>query len=67
MRARDLYEQALEAYFARRFAEAASGFHAAAALRPDDRAARMMARRAENLEIFQPAADWDGVHLQTAK
>jgi adenylate cyclase len=67
LRARDLYEEALEAYFARRFEEAASGFRAAAALRPDDRAARMMARRAEDLEIFQPAADWDGVHLQTAK
>jgi adenylate cyclase len=67
LRARDLYEQALDAYFARQFDEAAHGFRAAAALRPDDRAARMMARRADDLEIFQPAADWDGVHLQTAK
>jgi adenylate cyclase len=67
LRARDLYEQALDAYFERRFAEAADGFRAAEALRPDDRAARMMARRAEDLEIFQPDADWDGVHLQTVK
>ncbi len=65
--ARDAYEQALAAYFARRFPEAAVGFRAAARLLPGDRAAALMQRRAELLTEYPPPPDWNGVHLQTVK
>ena len=66
-RARDAYEQALAAYLGGRFDAAADGFRAAAILRPDDRAAEVMARRAETLAREAPPADWDGVYTQLAK
>jgi len=67
LRARDLYEQALDAYFARRFDEAAAGFRAAAGACPDDRAALKMAERAEDLASYGVAEDWDGVYLARSK
>jgi hypothetical protein len=67
LRARDLYEAALEAYFARRFGAAAAGFRAAVAAQPGDRAAETMARRAEDLASYGVSADWDGIYLQTSK
>jgi adenylate cyclase len=66
-RAREAYESALAGYFARRFDEAAAGFHAAARLRPHDKAAEMMARRAEQLAIYQPPPTWDGVYVSSTK
>ena len=67
LHARSLYEEALEAYFERRFAEAAAGFRAAAALLPGNHAAEAMARRADTYQHLPPAVTWDGVHLQTSK
>jgi adenylate cyclase len=67
LRARDLYEQALAAYFARQFAEAATGFHAAADGWEGDRAADIMARRAEDLAARGAAPDWDGVYISHVK
>ncbi len=67
LRGRDLYEQALDLYFARRFAEAAAAFRAAAAAWPDDRAATKMAERAEDLASYGVADDWDGVYLARSK
>ena len=64
--ARDQYEQALEAYFARRFAGAAAGFRAAAAL-PNNRAAEMMYLRAEAFSAYPPPEDWDGVYVLRSK
>ena len=64
--ARDQYEQALEAYFARRFAEAAAGFRAAASL-PDNHAAEMMFLRAEAFGAYPPPEDWDGVYVLRSK
>lgn len=67
LRARDVYEAALVAYFDGRFAEAAAGFRAAAALRPDDLAAAQLAERAEELAHVPTPAGWDGVHALTSK
>jgi adenylate cyclase len=65
--ARELYEYALAAYFARRFDEAAAGFGAAARVRPNDNAAETMARRAEQFAIYQPPPEWDGVYVSSSK
>ena len=67
LQARDLYEQAVQAYFERRFAKAAIGFHAVLELVPGDRAAEMMLRRSEALWEEPPAPSWRGTHLQTTK
>jgi len=67
MQARNAYEYALAAYFARRFDEAAAGFHAAAKARPGDKAAQAMAWRAEQFAIYQPPPEWDGVYASTSK
>jgi adenylate cyclase len=67
LRARDLYEEALAAYFARRFGEAVVGFRAAAAARPGDKGAVVMAERARELAEHGVAPDWDGIYLVTSK
>jgi adenylate cyclase len=67
LEARDCYEVALAAYFARRFDEAAAAFREAAALRPDDKAAAVMARRADDLSGYPPPADWTGVFVSSNK
>jgi adenylate cyclase len=66
-RARDVYERALEAYVAGRFAEAAVGFREAARLWPEDPAAVEMAGRAESLAGEPAPAGWNGVYAQTSK
>lgn len=63
LRARDVYEEALDDYFGQRFAAATTGFRAAAAALPGNRAAELMASRAEALQHHPPPADWTGVHL----
>ena len=67
LHARDIYERGLVAHFAGRFAAAAATFRAAAEALPGDRAAEVMARRAEALERDSPPSAWDGVFLQTTK
>jgi adenylate cyclase len=64
LHARDLYEEALAAYFERRFTEAAAGFRAVVTALPGDRAAERMARRAEFYQHFPPPEGWAGVYLQ---
>jgi adenylate cyclase len=64
--AREIYERALEAYFAADFAAAAAGFDAAAARRPEDVAARTMAERAHALAA-DPPLDWTGIHIMHEK
>jgi adenylate cyclase len=67
LRARDVYETALQAYLAGRFGEAVAGFREAATLRPHDLAATELGRRAEAL-AREPLPDgWNGVYAQTAK
>jgi class 3 adenylate cyclase len=67
LRARDLYEQALEAYFARRFGEAVVGFRAAGEARPDDKAANVLAQRAGDLSTYAPPPDWSGIYVSSSK
>ena len=65
--ARDRYEAALASYFARRFDEAAEGFRAAAEAQPEDKAAAVMARRADDLASYPPQGDWAGVFVSSSK
>jgi adenylate cyclase len=65
--ARDRYEVALAAYFARRFDEAAVIFREALELRPGDKAAIYMAGRADDLAGYPPPPDWTGVFVSTSK
>ncbi|MEX0809159.1 MAG: adenylate/guanylate cyclase domain-containing protein [Dongiaceae bacterium] len=56
-----LYEQALAAYRARFWDEADVLFGRVLALRPDDKAARLMRDRIASFRQNPPPADWDGV------
>ena len=42
-------------------------FRVAARLRPGDRAAEELTRRAEALERQPPSVDWNGVYVQASK
>ena len=64
--ARDRYEAGLEAYRAGRFGLAHEAFEAAHALTTGDRAALLLAARAEELQRDPPIA-WDGVYHATTK
>ena len=66
LEARDVYERALDAYFAADFKGAGELFGRAAALRPDDRAAAMMRERTATL-AEDPPLSWDGVHVMLEK
>jgi adenylate cyclase len=67
LHARDLYEQALAAYFAGDFAAATAGFRAAAAAHPADKAAVVMEARAEHLTAHPPDSGWNGVYVASNK
>jgi adenylate cyclase len=67
LEARDHHEAGLAAYLARDFASAASSFAAAAALRPDDRASRLLADRSRDFALRPPPPNWDGVEVRTEK
>jgi adenylate cyclase len=64
--ARDVYEAALDRYFAGDFARAAEFFDRAAQLRPDDLAARTMRDRCPDLAA-DPPAEWNGIHVMHEK
>jgi adenylate cyclase len=61
------FADALAAYRERRFADAAAGFAAIAAARPEDAPARVLAGRAQELGATPPPDDWDGVYEQRSK
>ena len=65
--ARDLYERGLASYFARAFEAAAADFRAAADALPADKAAKVMASRADHFARAQPPQAWNGVFVQTIK
>lgn len=65
--ARDRYEAAFAAYLERRFDAAASGFDAAAALRPGDAAAAALAERARAFAREAPPEGWTGAHRRATK
>jgi adenylate cyclase len=64
--ARDVYESALEAYFAGDFGRAAELFARASELRTDDLAARTMRDRCETL-AEDPPLKWNGIHVMHEK
>jgi adenylate cyclase len=66
LEARDVYERALEAYFAGDFEPAAELFDRAAQLRPDDFAAKAMRARSHALAA-DPPIEWDGIHVMHEK
>jgi class 3 adenylate cyclase/CHASE2 domain-containing sensor protein len=63
----ELFHQALHAYRARKFPAARELFARAAALSPDDAAARLYIERCEAFHRAPPPADWDGVYAMTTK
>lgn len=65
--ASDRYERALEAYFEGDFTAAATGFRAAAVLRPWDKAALLMEYRAERFAQNPPPPPWDGIFRAVEK
>ena len=67
LRARDLHEQAMQSYFARDIARARELFAGAAAARPADKAAPLMAGRCDTFLQGRPGEDWDGVHIHERK
>jgi len=67
LRARDLYECGLNAYFHREFEQAAALFRRAGAAQPDDKAAIVLAARADELLLDPPPETWDGTYHATAK
>ncbi len=64
--ARDVYERALDAYFAADFERAGELFDEAARLRPGDLAAPMMRERAHEL-ADEPPPSWSGIHVMEEK
>ena len=64
--ARDVYEHALDAYFAAQFERAGALFDEAARLRPGDLAAPMMRERAHEL-ADDPPLSWSGIHVMDEK
>jgi len=64
--ARDIYERALDVYFAGEFERAGELFDEAAKLRPGDRGAAMMRERV-HLLADDPPLTWDGVHVMDEK
>ena len=56
------YGQALDAYFARRFADAEKAFERVLGLDANDGAAKTMLARCARLQAEPPAEDWDGTH-----
>lgn len=64
---RDLYEKALNVYFARSFAEAERLFEQLSQLRPEDKAAQLMQLRSGHMRTVDLPDDWDGVFAYTVK
>jgi adenylate cyclase len=61
------YEEGLQLYRARRWAEAKGAFLAAAALRPEDHPTRLHLDRVTLYEQHPPPPDWDGVFVMSEK
>ncbi len=57
------YEQALDLYFARRFAEAASAFAVLVQENPENRAASVLEERCQRFQSEPPPANWQGEHV----
>ncbi|MBI4495640.1 MAG: adenylate/guanylate cyclase domain-containing protein [Deltaproteobacteria bacterium] len=64
---RDLFQEGLELYRGRRWAEARTRFREALSLLPEDGPSRTFLRRCEDFLKTPPPADWDGVFQLTQK
>jgi adenylate cyclase len=64
---RKLYEEALEHYFARSFAEARRIFSQVARNCPGDKAALLMMTRCDQILSLGVPSDWDGVYVYKVK
>jgi len=62
VKAARLYEQALEHYFAQRWAEAISTLEEARTHRGDDQATDLLMERCQAFQESPPGDDWDGVY-----
>jgi adenylate cyclase len=67
LRRRDLYQQALNDYFARSFTKARSEFDDLLRLDPEDKAAQLMKLRCEHMLTVKLSDDWDGVFAYNVK
>ena len=67
LRARDLYQRGLDVYVRRDFEQARDLFCRAGAARPDDKAATVLATRADTLLRDPPPGTWDGTYVATTK
>jgi len=67
LRRRDVYEQALEQYFSRAFAEAQRLFSELAGENPSDKASALMAARCRELIAERLPETWDGVFAHSTK
>ena len=66
-RAWPIHAEAVAAYYARRFSEAADGFRTVLDLLPEDHAAAMYLERAQRLAETPPSEDWDGATVMDSK
>jgi adenylate cyclase len=64
---RRLYEEALDLYLVRSFSSALRAFAQVAANSPDDKAARLMIARCEQMGSSEMRTDWDGVFVYDLK
>ncbi|MEM9400682.1 MAG: adenylate/guanylate cyclase domain-containing protein [Verrucomicrobiota bacterium] len=67
LRARDLYERALEQYFLCEFSKARNLFHKALKAHPTDPVSALMAERCRGYIYNPPSSTWDGTHLAQSK
>jgi adenylate cyclase len=67
LRRRDAYEQALDRYFARAFAEARTLFAKLASEDAADKASALMTARCKELSTEPPPVNWDGVFAHPTK
>jgi adenylate cyclase len=63
----EMHSQALQAYYARKFATAAEAFQGVLRLLPQDRVASMFLERCRRLQASPPPPDWTGVEVMTEK
>ena len=67
LRNRDLYQEALELYFARSFSDAGRIFGQLSNACPTDKAAILMMTRCEHLYSAHVPPDWDGTYVYDRK
>jgi len=62
-----LHNESMDLYYARKFVEAAKGFHKVDKLLPDDFLAGMYVERCERMAADPPPEGWDGVEIMETK